>query len=74
MQQQWKIQTPILSNRAGGGIGAFLFYDCVVSNFEEGAANQIAGAPFEVDDKDQNHVIIFKSQSLQIILALQKRL
>lgn len=57
----------------GGGIGAFPFCDCIIASFEEGAANQIVGAPFEVDDKDKNHVIIFKSQSLQIILELLQK-
>lgn len=60
MQQQWQVQTPLSRKRVGGGIGAFPFCDCIVGSFEEGPANQIVGAPFEVDDKDQNHVIIFK--------------
>lgn len=35
----------------------------------------MAGISFEVDDKDQNHVITFKSQSLHVILGvLQKHL
>lgn len=35
----------------------------------------MVGISFEVDDKDQNHVITFKSQSLPIILGvLQKQL
>lgn len=58
---------------AGEDIGAFPLYHCiVVASFEEGAVNQTAGAPFEEDDKDQSCVIIFKLQSLQIILVLQK--
>lgn len=41
--------------------GAFPFYDCIIAaSFEEGAANKIAGAPFEEDDKDQSCVIILK--------------
>lgn len=54
----------------GRGTGALPFCDRVVAGFEEGAAKQIVGAPFEVDDKDQNRIIIFKSQSLQIILGV----
>lgn len=35
----------------------------------------MVGISFEVDDKDQNHAITFKSQSLPIILGvLQKQL
>lgn len=67
MQQQLKLQTPVLRTGVGRGTGTFPFCDHVVASFEEGAAKQIVGAPSEVDDKDQNHVTIFKSQSLQII-------
>lgn len=73
MQQQWKVQTSISRKRVGEGIGAFPFYDLIVASFEEEAANQIVGAPFEVDDKDPNHVIIFKSQSLRITLGVLQK-